>query len=88
MVWRTAWLSTLRLQTACNLYTALGNYYTPKPNSYGKVPFWRFQAIQEEKPGTGGGMSYVNTIWWSENDSATKIVHVSKLKPPAVPDIS
>ena len=30
-------------------------------------------------------MSYVNTIWWSENDSATKIVHVSKLKPPAVP---
>ena len=41
-----------------------------------------------EKPGTGGGMSYVNTIWRSENDSATKIVHVSKLKPPAVPDIS
>ena len=33
-------------------------------------------------------MSYVNTIWRSENDSATKIVHVSKLKPPAVPDIS
>ena len=32
-------------------------------------------------------MSYVNTIWRSENDSATKIVHVSKLKPPAVPDI-